>query len=96
LLIKVRFFAHLRNVAGTRELEVNTQSGRMDVESLMHLLFKKLGEDFRKAVQDPKTGKIQPYIKIMLNGIDTEQLNGLETAVKDGDTVQIFPPIGGG
>ncbi len=96
MLIKVRFFAHLRNIAGTRELEVNTQSGRMNVQSLMYLLFEELGEDFQKAVQDPKTGKIQPYIRIMVNGIDTEQLDGLETAVKDGDTVQIFPPIGGG
>lgn len=96
MLIKIRFFAHLRNIAGTRELEVSTQSGRMDVQSLMRLLFEKLGKDFQKAVQDPKTKEIRPYIKIMVNGVDTETLNGLETAVKDGDTVQIFPPIGGG
>jgi molybdopterin converting factor small subunit len=62
----------------------------------MRFLYIKLGEDFKKAVLDPETGNIRPYIKIMVNGIDIEFLNGPKTLVRNGDVVQMFPPIGGG
>lgn len=94
--IRVRFFTTLREVAGKREVEVDAQDEGMDILNLMHFLFGKLGEDFKRSIMDPETGSIRRYIKIMVNGRDIEFLNGLKTLVKKGDVVQLFPPIGGG
>jgi len=94
--IRVRFFATLRDAAGKREVEVDAQGEGMDILNLMHFLFGKLGEDFKRAMLDPETGNIRRYIKIMVNGRDIELLNGLKTLIRDGDIVQVFPPIGGG
>jgi len=94
--IRVKFFATLRDAAGKREVEVDAQGEGMDILNLMRFLFGKLGDDFKRAVLDPETGNIRRYIKIMVNGRDIELLNRLETLVKKGDVVQVFPPIGGG
>lgn len=94
--ITVKFFATLRDAAGKREVEVNAQSEGMDIQNLMRFLFGKLGEDFERAVLDSETGNVRQYIKIMVNGRDIEHLKGFKTLVKDGDIVQVFPPIGGG
>ena len=94
--IRVKFFATLRDATGKREVEIDAQGEGMDILNLMCFLFGKLGDDFKRAVLDPETGNIRRYIKIMVNGRDIELLNGLKTLVKDGDIVQVFPPIGGG
>jgi molybdopterin synthase sulfur carrier subunit len=94
--IRVKFFATLRDATGKREVEIDAQGEGMDILNLMCFLFGKLGDDFKRAVLDPETGNIRRYIKIMVNGRDIELLNRLETLVKKGDVVQVFPPIGGG
>jgi molybdopterin synthase sulfur carrier subunit len=94
--IRVKFFATLRDATGKREVEIDAQGEGMDILNLMCFLFGKLGDDFKRAVLDPETGNIRRYIKIMVNGRDIELLNGLKTLVRDGDIVQVFPPIGGG
>jgi len=40
--------------------------------------------------------RVPPHIKIYVNGQEIAALNGLETALKDGDTVAIIPAIAGG
>ncbi|HYJ20511.1 MAG TPA: MoaD/ThiS family protein, partial [Solirubrobacterales bacterium] len=41
-------------------------------------------------------GTLNRYVNIYLNDEDVRVLNGLETAVKDGDTVVILPAMAGG
>ena len=41
-------------------------------------------------------GKLQRFVGIYLNGQDIRSLKGLETRVKDGDSVAIVLAIGGG
>jgi molybdopterin synthase sulfur carrier subunit len=94
--IRVRFFAHLRDLAGKREIELDVGNEERTILDLVQILSRTLGEDFKNALLDPKTGKVRRYIKIMVKGKDLELLNGLKTVVRDGDIVQLFPPIGGG
>jgi molybdopterin synthase sulfur carrier subunit len=96
MIVKVRFFATIREKAGKKEVDVNVQGESIDILNLIRLLSDKLGEEFERTILDPETHKIRPYIKIMVNGRDIEFLNGLETTLKDGDVVQVFPPVGGG
>ena len=41
-------------------------------------------------------GKVRRFVNIYVNGDDIRFLNGLDTAVKDGDEVSIVPAIAGG
>jgi len=41
-------------------------------------------------------GELNRYVNIYLNDEDVRVLGGLETAVKDGDTVVILPAMAGG
>ena len=43
-----------------------------------------------------ENGEIRPHFKIILNGHDIQLSDGLDTSVKDGDQIAIFPPIAGG
>lgn len=94
--ITVRFFVSLRDAAGKREVKVDAQGEVMDTRNLARSLSGKLGEDFEETVLDHETGNVRKYIKIMVNGGDIEHLNGLEITVNEGDTVQVFPPMGRG
>jgi MoaD family protein len=41
-------------------------------------------------------GELNRYVNVYLNDEDVRVLNGLETAVKDSDTVVILPAMAGG
>jgi molybdopterin synthase sulfur carrier subunit len=43
-----------------------------------------------------ESGKIDPSIKFLVNGVAAQNLRGFETELKDGDVIAIIPPIGGG
>src|SRR5512142_806647 len=39
---------------------------------------------------------LRPYVRVMVNGGDTELAQGLDTPVAPDDQIAIFPPIAGG
>jgi molybdopterin converting factor small subunit len=41
-------------------------------------------------------GKLKSHFHILLNGLDIEALDGLETKVNNGDVITCVPPVGGG
>ena len=41
-------------------------------------------------------GRLPPHIKVYVNGQEISALNGLQTEVKDGDTLAIIPATAGG
>ncbi len=92
--IKVRFFTSLREITGKKEDEIQSSS-ITTVEELLAHLSKKYGREFTEYLYDDK-GKVRAYIQILINGRGINALQGLETTLKKGDTVAIFPPVGGG
>ena len=74
------------------EKEVSASGG--DVGSVLRDL-----ADQHPATQDQLfggDGQLNRYVNVYLNDEDVRVLDGLDTAVKDGDTVVILPAMAGG
>lgn len=89
--VPVRIPTPLRRFTGDRA-EVSVTAA--DLSSLLERLFEEcpglrgqlLGED----------RKLRAFVNIYVNDEDVRFLDGLKTAVKDGDSVDIVPAIAGG
>jgi molybdopterin synthase sulfur carrier subunit len=92
--IRVKFFTSLREITGKKEDEIQTSS-IITVDELLAHLSKKYGTEFTEYLYDDK-GNVRNYIQILINGRGIKVLQGFETKIKEGDTVAIFPPVGGG
>jgi molybdopterin synthase sulfur carrier subunit len=92
--ITVKFFTSLREITGKREEELQL-SRTITVKELLTQLSKMHGRQFTDYVYDKK-GNVRTFIQILINGRGINALQGFETKLKDGDTVAIFPPVGGG
>ena len=51
---------------------------------------------FGDIIFDTKTDKLSGYVAIVLNDRLLEALKGLDTNIKDGDIIKLFPVIAGG
>jgi len=94
LRAKVRIFTTLRELAGTAEDEMELEDG-----ASLAKLIEKVASKYGKAARDylyRDNGEIDPSIYFLVNGKDAKTLSGRETRLKDGDTVAIILPIGGG
>ena len=90
--VKVRTFGRLAEVLG-REFEVELEPNARVKDLLAKL--RKIGP---KVEEKPLTlyFKDNPEFIILLNGYNIQALRKLETELKNGDTVIIFPPVEGG
>jgi len=86
--ITILFFATLRDKFGKEKtVKLNRNSTRLiEVISKVDGLKEEIVEE----------GSIKKMYKILVNGINVEFLDKLDTLVRDGDEICIFPPAGGG
>ena len=95
MTIKVKFFATFRDLLGLKELELEVgPEENLKLIDLLEQLFQKFGEKFRNRILEG--GNIRPQVNIMINGRNIKFLDGVNSPLKDGDTVAIFPPVYGG
>jgi molybdopterin synthase sulfur carrier subunit len=66
------------------------------IRDLLLLLAEKHGEPFQKAVYEPKSVDLKPHYILSVNGLLLNQLNGIETKLKDGDHIVFMPVVTGG
>jgi sulfur-carrier protein len=87
--IKVRLFANIREIMGERELflDSTTVSGVLD-------LLTSIEPDLRDVLFED--GALRPYITVLLNGRNISEIDGVMSALSEGDEVAIFPPVSGG
>ncbi|HID91282.1 TPA: MoaD family protein [Candidatus Bathyarchaeota archaeon] len=93
LRVKVRAYATIMDVIGP-SIDVRLHEGAR-VKDLLNELRRSYGKSFSERVLD-EGGRPLPYVKLFVNGRDIDFLNRLETRLKDGDEVSLFPPVGGG
>jgi len=91
--VKVRYYALARDAAGKRDEVISMPEGST-VLGLVHALAMLHGS-LRDYVFDDK-GLPMDYLMFSVNEVDIVGLEGFETVLRDGDTVRVMPPIGGG
>ena len=94
--ITIKSFLTLRDLMGdqsTLELEV----GNMTLMELLHELSYMFGERFSQMVFDKGGKGLNPHIRILINGRHYSHIpQKLNTSLRQGDEVSLFPPIVGG
>ena len=94
--VRVEYLGHVRNIIGSsREEEVEIKE-ETSVADLLEVLFEKYGEPFKKAVYEPKGKDVKTNYIITVNGYLLNQLNGIQTKLKQGDHVILLPVVSGG
>ncbi|RLE61916.1 MAG: molybdopterin synthase sulfur carrier subunit [Thermoprotei archaeon] len=91
--IRVRAFASLSYFLGYEGVELELPD-TSTVKDALEAVSEMLGPTFRERVLGQRG--LSKGIRILLNGRDIDFLEGLETKLKDGYEILIFPPAGGG
>jgi len=92
-MIRVLFYAGVRERVGTFETRVEGFSGTF--AGLMERLEELHGVSLADLSQAKGADPLSVLI-VMINGRHIAHVGGLNAAVSEGDTVSIFPLIGGG
>ena len=90
-MIKLRLFSSLREIAGAKEVEV--ESDALTVEATLERFAARYGERARAILFD-KQGEVWASVLLLVNGQAAE--NGPATRVKSGDVVAVLLPTAGG
>ncbi len=91
-MVTVLFFASIREY--TREKETSAEEVFPSVEELLRLLCRRYGKTLENEVFEGNT--LSSQVIVMVNGRHIAHTGGPLTPVKDGDTVALFPLLGGG
>ena len=83
-MIKVLFFARIRDQVGCNELELELPETVSDVGAFTDQL-KQRGKAFSAALSDPN-------VLVAVN----QEMASSQTTVEDGDEIAYFPPVTGG
>jgi len=93
MAIIVKFFANFREITGKEQESVE---GVGNVSSLLDELVRRFGDKLAKQLYSPGTRELLETVNILVNCKGIRLLCGLNTFLKDGDVVAIFPPVSGG
>jgi molybdopterin converting factor small subunit len=91
MTVKARFFAYFRDLFDGRERSVALGEGATVGDALAVLCDTpaRRGELFAGA-------ELKPHLVVMLNAVPVQSLKGLSTPLSAGDTLAVFPIMGGG
>lgn len=66
------------------------------VYDLFQYLAKRYGEHFKSYVFDPAGTEVRSDVLVNINDVPVQQIQGLETRLKEGDQVDVLPLFTGG
>lgn len=92
--VTVKFFALLREIVGEWRVELPLPEGATVGEALK-VLAERYGGRFRDYIYDGE-GRVRDHLIFLINGESIRALRGFETVLREGDTLVILPPVGGG
>ncbi len=91
MTVRAKFFAYFRDLFQGRERDLVVDEGATVRDALSVLCDT---AERRREIFDG-TG-LKPHLVVMVNGVHIESLRGLETPLTPGDTLAVFPMLGGG
>ncbi len=94
--IRVRGYLTFKEVIGDRLLQIN-DAEKVTLAGLLEKLSLECGDEVGTILFDPEIRGVRRDIAILVNGVHYTHLpDRLDSELKDGDEVAIFPPIAGG
>lgn len=90
--VKVEVYGYLRNLMGWKSIDVEL-SEDSTLGQLLELLVEQKPEVKEMIFEG---GNLRSYLKVLVDGRDCRLLGGLKAKLRDGTSVSIFPPAGGG
>jgi len=90
MTVRIKFFAHFRELFGAKDKELALAPGTT-VKDILDILCD--SPERRLLVFN---GELKPHVIVMINGSSILSLKGLATLLEAGDTLAIFPMLGGG
>ena len=94
--VKVEYLGHIKNILGSRREEEIDVEDNASISDLLVALSEKHGESFKKALYEAGCKDIKSNFMATVNGYLLNQLNGVETKLKNGDHVVLMPIVSGG
>jgi molybdopterin synthase sulfur carrier subunit len=93
--VKVHYLGLVKTYTNQSQDELELREG-----ALLSELFNKLAADFGKQfiqdIYEPGAKDVKPMFTVMVNGVIIGQLDGLDTKLKNGDTIILMPLMTGG
>jgi sulfur-carrier protein len=92
--MEIHFYAGFRQVVGGKTISLDAVENCTILDLLGKIIEKYPAMQHKLFDED---GLLRAYIRIFVNGTDFTFLkDGLQTILQAGDTMDVFPPIGGG
>ena len=91
--VRVRYYAVAREAAGKSDEAVSLPEGSTMLDLVKALVG--LHGPLEEYAFDGD-GRPLDYLMFSVNDVDISGLGGFRTVLRDGDTVRVMPPIGGG
>ena len=91
-MIKIKFYSLLRLFLEQKEVEIDANN--ISVLNLLQNISEKTNKNLLDEIAN--NGILIPGTIILLNGRNIHHLEKMDTIVKNGDKIDIFPPGGGG
>jgi molybdopterin synthase sulfur carrier subunit len=93
--IEVRSILTVKKIMGTGSIMISLPKESTLID-LFDVLVARWGDDLRKLLFQPGTSRLWPHMHIMINGRHFAFTGRMETPLKNGDSILIMPPAGGG
>lgn len=90
--LTLKFFATFREAVGSKIVD-RSFPGASTVGDVLTALESEYDGLAGNLLED---GDLKPQINVLLNGREVLHMDGIDTAVSDGDTLAVFPPVAGG
>jgi len=94
--VRALLLGTFKEASGRGEVELTIPGDRADVATAIGELLKVVEEKLERELIDPLSGTPLPTALILLNGVEINNLEGLETEILDGDTLTLIPVVHGG